>query len=60
LTAGVNTIANFNPSNGDMLGFDGQTYTTQDTANGMQIQLSGGASILLSGISTFDPSWIQN
>ena len=60
LTAGVNTIANFNPSNGDMLGFDGQTYTTQNTANGMLIQLSGGASILLSGISTFDPSWIQN
>lgn len=60
LTSGVNTIANFNPSNGDMLGFDGQTYTTQNTANGMQIKLSGGASILLSGISTFSTSWIQN
>lgn len=60
LTAGVNTIANFNPSIGDKLNFDGQTYTTQNTANGMQIQLSGGASIVLTGISTFSTSWIQN
>ncbi len=60
LTAGVNTIANFNPSNGDMLNFEYQTYTLQNTASGIQINLSGGASVLLSGITTFSSSWIQN
>lgn len=60
LTAGVNTIANFNPDNGDRLNFEYQIYTTQSTANGIQINLSGGASVLLSGITTFSSSWIQN
>lgn len=60
LTTGINTIVNFNPSNGDLLSFAGQTYTTLNTSSGMQINLSGGASVVLSGISSFSSSWVKN
>ena len=58
LHTGVNTIADFNATKGDRLDFDTQTYTTVITADGMQINLSGGAVVLLSGVETFSSSWV--
>ena len=58
LHTGVNTIADFNAAKMDTLNFDGQTYAAVLTANGMQLNLSGGAVVLLSGVLTFSVAWV--
>lgn len=58
LTAGVNTIADFNSGLGDTLSFSGQGYDYTDTESGILITLSGHAQVLLSGIHTFSASWV--
>lgn len=58
LHTGINTIADFNAAKGDRLSFDGQNYSTVITAGGMQINLSGGAVVILSGVGTFSDSWV--
>jgi hypothetical protein len=58
LKAGTNTIADFNPFLGDTLNFDGQTYTAVISSYGVQIALSGGATVVLEGIYIFSDSWV--
>ena len=58
VSSGTNTIEDFNGGNGDRLNFSGQTYTTSDTANGIQISLSGGAIVVLNGIHSFSSAWV--
>jgi len=58
LTGGINTITDFNPFSGDTLDFDGQTYTTVVSTSGVQINLSGGATVILDGIYLFSNSWV--
>ncbi len=56
--SGTNTIEDFNGNNGDRLSFSGQTYTVQKTNSGIQLNLSGGAIIILSNVSSFSDSWV--
>ncbi len=58
LRSGINTIADFDASKGDTLNFSGQSYSVILTANGMQINLSGGAVVLLSNVLIFSPEWV--
>jgi len=58
VTSGTDTIKDFNGSAGDRLDFSGESYTTQDTANGMQITVSGGAIVVLSNVNTFSSNWV--
>lgn len=60
LTGGTNTIVDFNPFLGDTLQFDGQTYIYVISTNGVVIDLSGGAKVLLEGIFLFLDSWVTN
>lgn len=60
VNGGTNTIEDFNGNNGDRLNFSGQTYSTQDTSTGIQINLSGGAIIILNNVHTFSNSWVVN
>jgi len=60
LTGGTNTIVDFNPYLGDTLNFDSQTYTAVISPYGVQIDLSGGAKVLLEGIFLFSDSWVVN
>jgi hypothetical protein len=50
----------FNPYLGDTLDFDGQMYTTVITQYGAQINLSGGATVILEGIYLFNDAWVIN
>jgi len=50
----------FNPYLGDTLDFDGQMYTTVITQYGAQINLSGGATVILEGIYLFNAAWVIN
>lgn len=56
--SGTNTIEDFNGNNGDRLSFSGQTYTVQKTNSGIQLNLSGGAIIILNNVSSFSDSWV--
>ncbi len=58
LTAGTNTIADFNPYLGDTLNFSGQSYTTLVSPYGVQLVLSGGATVLLEGVYIFLDTWV--
>lgn len=60
LSGGTNSIVDFNPFLGDMLEFDGQTYTPVISTKGVKIYLSGGATVLLEGIFLFSDSWVTN
>lgn len=42
----------------DTLNFSGQSYTVHDTSAGMEIDLSGGGTVILSGIHLFSNSWV--
>ena len=56
--SGTNTIEDFNGNNGDRLNFSGQTYTIQNNSTGVQINLSGGAIIMLNNIYSFSDTWV--
>lgn len=60
LTGGINTIVGFNPYLGDVLNLDNQTYVAVISPYGVQIDLSGGAQILLEGVFLFLDSWVVN
>lgn len=58
LTAGTNTIADFNGINGDTLNLDGQSYSTIVTPTGIQLLLHNGATVILNGVFYFEQSWV--
>jgi len=58
LTAGTNTIADFNGPNGDTLNLDGQTYSMVVTSEGVELLLQNGASVVLKGVFYFENSWV--
>ncbi|MCE5293773.1 MAG: hypothetical protein LLF94_04075 [Chlamydiales bacterium] len=60
LTGGTNTIAGFDPFLPDTLDFDGQTYTAVILPHGVEIYLSGGATVLLEGVYIFSDDWVVN
>jgi hypothetical protein len=60
LTAGTNTIIDFNPFLGDTLDLDGQTYVVVISTSGAQLALSGGATVVLDGVYLFSDSWVVN
>jgi len=60
LTSGKNTIGDFNPYLGDTLNFYGQTYTTVISSYGVELFLSGGATVLLEGVYIFSDDWVVN
>jgi serralysin len=52
--SGIDRIMDFNFNSGDRLSILGQSYTTQDTAEGFVINLSGGGSVILVGLHQTD------
>ncbi|MES2199726.1 MAG: hypothetical protein V4489_06125 [Chlamydiota bacterium] len=60
LTAGTNTITDFNPYLGDTLNFSGQTYTQLISTLGIEFILSGGATVILEGVYQFSTNWVVN
>lgn len=58
LTAGTNTIADFNGVNGDTLDLDGQRYSTVVTPTGIQLLLQNGATVILNDVFYFQQSWV--
>lgn len=53
--SGIDIITDFSSSGGDNLDLRGQTYTTSNTADGsVQLNLSGGGSIVLQGVESRD------
>ena len=51
--SGFDTVIRFNSDEGDRLDVQGQTYAVQDTAEGLELDLSGGGTILLKGVHEF-------
>lgn len=57
--AGRDVIADFDVGAGDRLDFEGQTFTSRDVATGLQLTLSGGGTVVLTGLrgAEADPDW---
>lgn len=57
--SGTDTIMDFSFASGDILDLQGQSYTTGTGAGGaVLLSLSGGGTILLSGVATFQAGFI--
>lgn len=57
--SGNDVIVGFNAEDGDRLDLQGQTFTEAQTANGdVELMLSGGGTITLEGIMTFEDDFV--
>ena len=56
--SGADIVADFNSSQGDVLDLQGQSYAIGSSGGSVLLNLSGGGSILLSGVSSFQTGFV--